>query len=244
MTDQVTDQVPQPRAYMDMVLDDVYRQACATAREYGGVPEQIVGFRYPRPRPVRTIERQHRPDEFHGTARSVRRTLWAWKTDCAVYVRHRGGQVVAVAVWPGRAWSAVRAAGPVEDSPLDVPWLRESMADGTWRPPSSRTRSKPGWELACGALFLLFIAGAFILWKGVIGLRDGTTVYCADHKMKPGESCTVHSRGTKPHRFTYEDAADGWVNKYPALATAIGATLVAVPVALAIPVSRRAYPDD
>ncbi|MEU2231311.1 MULTISPECIES: hypothetical protein [Streptomyces] len=88
-------------------------------------------------------------------------------------------------------------------------------------------------DLGCGLTLLVLLFGAVTLWKGVIDLRDGTSVHCMDRKMGPGDSCVMRA-GSEAVRYTYEEKAEDWNNRYPVVATAVGATVLlgAVPLGL------------
>ncbi|MER8044717.1 hypothetical protein [Streptomyces sp. NPDC094032] len=93
-------------------------------------------------------------------------------------------------------------------------------------------------DLGCGLTLLLIALGSVTLWRGVIDLRDGTTIYCVNRRMAPGDTCVMRA-GSNRVQYTYEEKSADWDNSYPILATAAGATVLVGSVTLGAWLTRQ-----
>ncbi|MET9701086.1 hypothetical protein ABZY31_29805 [Streptomyces sp. NPDC006529] len=168
---------PDPVEYLERVLWEAFRRACATMRLHDAVQRRIWAFRSPRVEALGWF-----PDE--GESAGLRSLLARADAECAVYVRESPGPwppagpgadprgtrlVVAAAVWPGAGLSGLRIAAygrdgsleevtgdgvRLEDTHLDVPWLRSCLPMAVTLPvPRPPLRALERWRRAAGARF-------------------------------------------------------------------------------------------
>ncbi|MBT2482813.1 hypothetical protein [Streptomyces sp. ISL-94] len=151
--------------YFQRIHEDVFRRACAEVRTRRAVAEAVWVFRYPRPDPLGSIVSVSLVER--GT---VAERLARMGAECAVYVHEQltagtGRLLVAVALWPRQALSAVRAASYGQDGrppaeigtagtgleDLDVPWLHACLPAGHAATAVNSAVPAPGPGRAVGA---------------------------------------------------------------------------------------------
>ncbi|MER5729598.1 hypothetical protein ABT084_14870 [Streptomyces sp. NPDC002138] len=175
---------PDPLEFLERVLWLAFRQACATMRLHDAVQRRIWGFRYPRvealgwlPDLGESAEYRRRLTQMDAEcAVYVRESAAPWPP---TGVGPRGARaadgarlVVAAAVWPRAGLSGLRVARyrwdgaledvttegvRLEDTHLDVPWLRACLPVpvpvpvAAPDPPARRALER--WRRAAGARF-------------------------------------------------------------------------------------------
>ncbi|MFJ7204731.1 hypothetical protein ACIQWR_14465 [Streptomyces sp. NPDC098789] len=170
MTGDESAPAPEPFEYLERVQWQAFRRACATMRLHDALQRRIWAFQAPKVEALGWF-----PDE--GGSADLTRYLSRLGAECAVYVREstgpwpptraRGGGgrlVVAAAVWPRVGLSGLRIAAygrdrsleevdtdgvRLEDTHLDVPWLRACLP-GPDQPP---LRVVERWRRAATARF-------------------------------------------------------------------------------------------
>ncbi|MDJ0385676.1 hypothetical protein [Streptomyces sp. G-G2] len=180
MTGDACAPAPDPVEYLERVQWLAFRQACRTMRLHGALRSRIWAFRHPGVEALGWF-----PDE--GGSLEYRRQLAGLDAEAAVYVHESPGPwpptgrapdggrlVVAAAVWPGAGLSGLRIAAcradgsleevttggvRLEDTHLDVPWLRTCLpVPGAAPGAGARHRGTVGralerWRLAAGGRF-------------------------------------------------------------------------------------------
>ncbi|MFD5932230.1 hypothetical protein [Streptomyces sp. NPDC060333] len=266
MTGDESGPPPEPDEYLERVLWEAFREACATMRLHGALPGRVRAHRPPEVAPVGTF-----PDL--GASDTLRELLARVEAECAVYVhespapRGTGGQdtgrlVVAAAVWPGEGLSGLRVSSyrrdgtleeitaegvRLEDTHLDVPWLRGCLpaarrTDPDTYPASARASapagssgpvtspmSAPARTSRTGAglvaLALVGLFGCVTAVLGVTGLLAGTwdRPTCGGRTMTPGDTCVGFGATT-----TYEERRAAMGHRPDPALFALGGTAVMV----------------
>ncbi|MFI8520889.1 alpha/beta fold hydrolase [Streptomyces sp. NPDC085481] len=143
-----------------------------------------------------------------------------------------GGGKTTVVVVPGTNFNAATVL------PLATALARRHrtvLADVPGQPGlSSGERGLAQGRLAWYGPWLSEVVGACVSGSGpvvVLGHSFGAAIALSSAKMGPGDTCVMRS-GSNMVRYTYEEKADDWDNAYPAVATAVGATVLVGSVGL------------
>ncbi|MFJ5807600.1 MULTISPECIES: hypothetical protein [unclassified Streptomyces] len=266
MTGDESGPPPEPDEYLERVLWEAFREACATMRRHGSLPGRVRAHRPPEVAPVGTF-----PDI--GASDTLRELLARVGAECVVYVhesrapRGTAGQdtgrlVVAAAVWPGEGLSGLRVSSyrsdgtleeitaegvRLEDTHLDVPWLRGCLpgsgrtdpvtsphsdpaptpdrSPGPVTSPMSAPARIPRAGAGLVALALVGLFGCVTAVLGVIGLLAGTwdRPTCGGRTMTPGDSCVRFGSTT-----TYEERRAAMGHRPDPALFALGGTAVMV----------------
>ncbi|MEU9419951.1 hypothetical protein [Streptomyces sp. NPDC048272] len=262
MTGDESGPPPEPDEYLERVLWEAFREACAAMRLHGSVPGRIRAHRRPGVAALATF-----PDI--GASDTLRELLARVEAECAVYVHESpaprgtreqdtGRLVVAAAVWPAEGLSGLRVSSyrrdgtleeitgegvRLEDTHLDVPWLRGCLpaarradpvtpragdpvgSSGPVTTPMSAPARPARGGAGLVALVLVGLFGCATAVLGVIGLLAGTwdRPTCGGRTMTPGDFCVRLGETT-----TYEERRAAMGHRPDPALFALGGAVVLV----------------